>query len=354
MRHVLGILATGVLMAVLGAVGMALSVWVFWHTPAKSPWDELAAFAGVFSFIFFGGGILTIIEGLVASAVSGQVVVEPDTVRLGETLTAQATLIPHRDLQAGPVTFTLIGRERMRFRLTRYRYKTEKTATPIRVVVPVAEKVTLLAGQPHTFTAHIAVPPNAMPSFFQQEPLGELWAFEWVVHFRFGVPHWPDVNTHISIRVEPVWSRPAPLDKPLTDLTAPTTLSPAGPLYLTLAHTALAVGESVSGRVVWQGPAGQPAGRALRVELGYRTLAGKWPWEKRRWEHVVAQQTFEPTPGREWLFTLPIPQEGPITYTGSLYRVTWFVRAVLDRPFKQDERVELPIHVLPRQDILEA
>lgn len=122
------------------------------------------------------------------------------------------------------------------------------------------------------------------------------------------------------------------------------------PLRLVVDRITLALGDALSGRVAWLGEGGEESGRGLRVELGYRTLAGEKPWEKRRWEHVVAQTAFDPTPGREWPFTLTVPVEGPITYAGTLYRVEWFVRAVLDRPRQRDLQVGHPLQVRPRTE----
>ncbi|MGC8801945.1 MAG: hypothetical protein ACP5UR_17050 [Chloroflexus sp.] len=348
MKRSIFLIVTGVGMTLLGLSGMAFGGWFFWH--AGGWWQEVSALL-VFlaSFILFGAGLWATQEGFIATAVAQrQVTVEPLEARLGQDLNVQAILTPRRTLQAGPVVFTLVGRERIRIRQS-HRWIREKTAEPVNLTTTLAEAVTLLAGHPQTYTARLTVPPEAMPSFSRDESLGEAWAFEWFVRFRLGLPRLPDVEEEIPIRVVPVRVAAGPLEvlpEEFGSVSAPQT---SEPLRLVVDRTTLTVGDVFSGRVAWQGELGEQPGRGLRVELGYRALAGEKPWERRRWEHVAARMAaFEPTPGREWPFTLTVPLEDPITYTGALYRVEWFVRAVLDRPLMPDVRVELPVQVLPR------
>ncbi|OUC05430.1 hypothetical protein RY27_27355 [Litorilinea aerophila] len=300
------------------------------------------------SFGLFVAGLWPTQEGFIATAVTQRrVTVEPLEARLVEDLRVQATLMPRRTLQAGPVVFTLVGRERIRIRQS-HRWTKERTAEPVNLTATLAEAVTLVAGQPQTYTARFTVPSEAMPSFSQDESFSEKWAFAWFVRFRLGLPRLPDVEEEIPIRVAPVQAGAGPPEA-LAVASGPVPAPEAsGPLRLVVDRTTLAAGDALSGRVAWLGEGGEEPGRGLRVELGYRTLAGKKPWEKRRWEHVVAQTAFEPTPGREWPFTLTVPVEGPITYAGTLYQVEWFVRAVLDRPLQRDLRVEYPLRVRPR------
>ncbi|GIV80246.1 MAG: hypothetical protein KatS3mg050_4640 [Litorilinea sp.] len=347
MKRATGLIATGIGMTLLGVAGMALGGWFFWHADAR--WEGISAvFVLVGSFVLFVAGLWATQEGVIATAVAQRrVTVEPLEARLGEELSVQAMVTPRRSLQAGPVVFTLVGRERIK--IGHGRSRRVRTAEPVNLTTTLAEAVALVAGQPQTYTARLTVPPEAMPSF-SQESFGEEWAFEWFVRFRLGLPRLPDVEEEIPIRVVPVWAGAGPpeaLAVASGPIPRPETL---GPLRLVVDRTTLALGDALSGRVAWLGEGGEESGRGLRVELGYRTLAGKKPWEKRRWEHVVAQTAFEPTPGREWPFTLTVPVEGPITYAGTLYRVEWFVRAVLDRPLQRDLQVEHPLQIRPRTE----
>ena len=347
MKRSIFLIVTGIGMTLLGLSGMALGGWFFWH--ADGWWQGVSAlFVFLASFILFGAGLWATQEGFIATAVAQrQVTVEPLEARLGQDLDVQAILTPRRTLQAGPVVFTLVGRERIRIRQSHRRTR-EKTAEPVNLTTTLAEAVTLLAGYPQTYTARLTVPPEAMPSFSRDESLGEAWAFEWFVRFRLGLPRLPDVEEEIPIRVVPVRGTAGPLEvlpEEFGSVSAPQT---SEPLRLVVDRATLTVGDALAGRVAWQGELGEQPGRGLRVELGYRALAGEKPWEQRRWERVAAQMAFEPIPGREWTFTLAVPPEDPITYTGTLYRVEWFVRAVLDRPLMPDVRVELAVQVLPR------
>ncbi|GIV84800.1 MAG: hypothetical protein KatS3mg052_1807 [Candidatus Roseilinea sp.] len=340
MKDSIGLILAGIFIGLLGLAGMALGGWLFWTAPSHTWWDELGAWVGVLGFIFLGGGILTLIQGIAASAATAHITVAPAEARLGETLTLHITLTPRRAFRAGPATLTLNGKEFIKLRAGHITWS--HTAQVIHQALTLAETVDLVANQPQTYTAQLLLPLDAMPTFHQEEVLNCKLAFDWEIAFRLRLPGWPDLKEEIALHVLPQAAK-----RPIVVSSSAPSLLTTDSLHLNVSRTTSALGDVVTGEITWLDLNDASRPRALRIELGYRIVVGKWFWEKRRWEHVVGQATLSPTPGQKQRFTLRVAPESPISYDGRLYQIAWFLRAVADRPWAPDLRVELPMRILP-------
>ena len=121
-------------------------------------------------------------------------------------------------------------------------------------------------------------------------------------------------------------------------------------IAIRLEQTQLAVGEQLSGTVSWN-----PAER--HQQLKSASLQLRWHTEGRgtRDSHVVyeeeldldrlASSSFSPIP-----FSARIPEEGPITYNGSLIRILWEVSVSIKVPglFKRGEKESCLLQVTTR------
>ncbi|RMG65452.1 MAG: hypothetical protein D6709_02625 [Chloroflexi bacterium] len=340
MKYSIGLILTGIVLGLWGLAGMALGGWLFWTTPSRTWWDELGALIIVLGFIFFGGGVSTLIQGLTASTAVAHVAVAPAEARLGETLTLHITLTPRRTLRAGPATLTLNGKEFIK--LWSGHITWSHTAQIVHQTLTLAETVDLVANQPQTYTAQLTLPLEAMPTFYRKEVLDCKLAFDWEIAFRLRLPGSPDLKEAVSLHVLPQAAK-----RPIVVSPSAPSLLTTDSLHLNVSRTTSALGDAVTGEITWFDLADAARPRALRIELGYRTVAGKWFWEKRRWEHVVDQATLSPLPSQRQRFTLRVTPESPLSYDGRLYQITWFLRAVADRPWAPDLRVELPLRILP-------
>lgn len=99
-------------------------------------------------------------------------------------------------------------------------------------------------------------------------------------------------------------------------------------------------GDVVSGRVSW-GPVDKTP-RQVVVELIYETSGRGDTDSEAVSEHVVAGAD-----SGETRFTLSVPDDGPITFDGSLIRVAWRVEAKLDQAMQRDQRGSTAVTVLP-------
>ncbi len=118
-----------------------------------------------------------------------------------------------------------------------------------------------------------------------------------------------------------------------------------------LEHSQLVVGEQLTGSVSWN-----PTDR--HKDLKSANLQLRWYTQGRgtRDSTVVYQEELDldrlassyisPIP-----FSIRIPDEGPITYNGSLIRILWEVNVSIKVPglFKRGKQESCPLHVIPRQ-----
>jgi hypothetical protein len=84
--------------------------------------------------------------------------------------------------------------------------------------------------------------------------------------------------------------------------------------------------------------------RGLRVELHYHTTGRG---DRNQW--IGPPQTFAlgPDGSLQQQFVLPVPPDAPISYDGTLMRLIWSVRAVVDISMDTDPRSEVPVVVVP-------
>jgi len=294
------------------------------------------------SLLFLGAGFAS--EGLTRMAATVHVDVEPRAARLGETLAVRIAVEAHRPLIAGPIRLRLMTKEFMAFwvwdwfRKTRRR-KEEREQTRVVQEIQIADRVELLPGLPQRYMAALVVPIDGMASFRREERgrLGtDVHAFEWWVELEVGLQGWPDAYEKIPLSVRPVRAAPAPeapAAEPVSDLPS------SDPLRVALAAWSFPVGSALRGWVRWEGEARQ----RVRVEAGYQILA-----EGRTWTTLIGRAVYELEPGQEEAFAFEIPSDGPITRSGDLYDIRWFVRGIADRPLARDLPAEVAARVVPQ------
>jgi len=291
--------------------------------------------------LFLGVGFVS--EGLTRMAATVHFEVEPRAARLGETLAVQIAVEAHRPLIAGPIRLRLMTKEFMAFwvwdwfRKT-HRRKEEREQTRVVHEIQIADRVELLPGLPQRYTAALAIPIDGMASFRREERgrLGtDVHAFEWWVELEVGLQGWPDAYEKIPLSVRPVRVSPA-LEAPAAESVSD--LPSSDPLRITLAAWSFPVGSALQGWVRWEGEARQ----RVQVEAGYRILA-----EGRTWTTLIGRAVYELDPGQEEGFAFEIPSDGPITRSGDLYDIRWFVRGIADRPLAPDLSAEVAARVVP-------
>jgi hypothetical protein len=102
-------------------------------------------------------------------------------------------------------------------------------------------------------------------------------------------------------------------------------------IHLTLDHHTVAAGHSLSGTLIY----GETSSRQNPPDK--TTLELRWYTEGRgtldlKSIHSLTLNPEKLATGLPIPFTLKIPDEGPITYNGSLLRIIWEVRANADYP----------------------
>ncbi len=344
-RGVPEILIGGTLIALgLGAVG--LGGW-FSVRAGRAGDLEMALIGGCGGglaalFLLFLG-VAFVSEGLTRMAATVHFEVEPRTARLGETLAVQIAVEAHRPLIAGPIRLRLMTKESMAFwvwdwfRKT-HRRREEREQTRVVQEIPIADRVELLPGLPQRYIAALTIPIDGMASFRREERgrLGpDVHAFEWWVELEVGLQGWPDAYEKIPLHVRPVRVSPAPeapAAEPVSDLPS------SDPLRIALAAWAFPVGSALRGWVRWEGEMRQ----RVQVEAGYRILAGG-----RTWTSLIGRAVYALDPGQEEGFAFEIPADGPITHSGDLYDIRWFVRGIADRPHAPDLSAEVAVRVVP-------
>ncbi|MEO0539144.1 MAG: hypothetical protein AAF215_35485 [Cyanobacteria bacterium P01_A01_bin.123] len=121
-------------------------------------------------------------------------------------------------------------------------------------------------------------------------------------------------------------------------------------IELHLDKTAIAVGDILSGTLVWKGVQSQN-----KPKKG--TLTARWRTEGRgtRDRQIIQELPLDPealisSQGLSLPFSIQIPYDGPITYNGALIRILWELEAVIEMPglFAKKDKQTWPIQVICR------
>lgn len=117
-----------------------------------------------------------------------------------------------------------------------------------------------------------------------------------------------------------------------------------------LSSTAIAAGETLSGTLTWNAPNAKVPKKAT-ISIGWVT-EGRGTRDRRTVQEVALDPNqLASSQGVPIPFSLQIPPEGPITYNGSLIRIIWEMKVLIDLPglFARDDKQSWQVEVLPRQ-----
>lgn len=111
-----------------------------------------------------------------------------------------------------------------------------------------------------------------------------------------------------------------------------------------------AAGQDVEGVVIWD-PAGVTRARGFECTIGWSTPA--YGHSDRDSATVATfSESFgdgSPTSVMRFPFRFEIPDQGPTTYRGKLFSITWTVQARIDVGWGKDPKVEREFTVVPRR-----
>ena len=114
-------------------------------------------------------------------------------------------------------------------------------------------------------------------------------------------------------------------------------------IRIELKQTELRVGETLTGRVVWNADGGK---QPRKIDVSVRwIMSGKG--ERRE---TVVDQTSEADVASKAQIVMPLSVEiplGPLTYDGKLFKIAWEVWARADLPFAIDQTESAPFTVRP-------
>lgn len=120
-------------------------------------------------------------------------------------------------------------------------------------------------------------------------------------------------------------------------------------IIIELDQNIVEVGEHLTGRILRQpdadGLTAKSKARELRLSLQYET-SGRGTTDSKS----VSTQRFDCDiqGGVNASFSLAVPDEGPISYDGSLIRVRWSIEARLDLKLARDPKHDVSVLVIPR------
>lgn len=112
------------------------------------------------------------------------------------------------------------------------------------------------------------------------------------------------------------------------------------------------VGQKLHGRLVWTAEQ-QAKPKHVKVALGWRTEGRGDVDRKTTTELKLEAGSVSAGDRTVFPFEFLLPNEGPISYDGSLLRILWEITVLVDLPglFARDEKYQLAIRVLPRGGI---
>lgn len=118
---------------------------------------------------------------------------------------------------------------------------------------------------------------------------------------------------------------------------------------VTLLQSEVTVGETLSGRMTWTASS-QKQPKEIKISMGWRT-EGRGEVDRQTVEEIrLGEDRFSANGAVYSDFNFPIPRSGPVSYDGSLIRIIWEVRIVVDMPgfFSRDDKETYGFRVLPQ------
>lgn len=266
----------------------------------------------------------------------------PRTAQPGEAIPYRLVIEPARDLPASTATLTLRAEERA-VSMGQHESRTRRTEV-FRLDTQLFRQVVLTAGHQHAFEGKLALPANAVPTFD-----GRWNSLKWEARLWVVIPGWrPDVHKRLPLTVSTLISGPPP-PEPRTNVVP---LDWADRCHAELEITAeqehgvlrLQTGQQTHARLRLTPTRKLTCGHVW-IELGYR-VDGQGGSEG----GVACRAEL---PGGEWAsgetveraFVLTVPAQGPVSYAGQCFNITWWLSLQVDIPAHADLRTTLPVIV---------
>ena len=328
------------------ATGLAVVACVLTIFALAATAPLLAGRAGlgsvIFAVLFWVLAVITTRAFLFRHYVREIALTLPHTAHPGEEIPYRLVVEPARDLPASSATLALRAEERI---ISTDRSASRRQSVEVfRLDTQLFRQVVLSADHQHVFEGKLALPANAVPSFE-----GRWNSLKWEARLWVAIPGWrPDAHRRFPLVVSTLVSGP-PLPRPRT-LVVPLEWSEKCPGELEIAteqeHGVLHLhtGEQTHAQLRLS-PTRKLASGHVWVELGYRVES------RGASEGGVACRA--ELPGGEWAagetverdFVLTVPAQGPVSYAGQCFTITWWLSLQVDLPAQADLRTALPVVV---------
>ncbi len=276
------------------------------------------------------------IRGLIATRHFSKSELVMDTHRpgLGQSVRVQLTLSARKTIKLDGCKLVLKAVEEIR--TGRHKRKTVEAA---RVAVSVPTPARLERNTPHVFEGEITVPADGMESFE-----GHGASLRWVIEAYALLPKVSALLDRQELIVKPVSS--------VETASVPAEISAGDRLRLTLKPGSLQVGSRGRIEVTVADDLADSA-ESLQTAVSWRAcpprrarITDGGPAEELS---IFAETVIDLKPGRPIAFDFLIPPAGPMSFAGTLFEITWTVRATL---YSHDgaaiETTEFPVTVGPR------